>query len=136
MIGIRNIYVETYDFNSLTVNWEYEVQQPGIVLSTTTVDIQRSESDNFSTISTVAAGLSANNTTSYTDATLSGILTNRYKDINYRLRFVESNGALTLSKIVWLDGDVSLPAKEIIRRKNVIRIKENNTIFSVIFLSN
>lgn len=120
MIAIKSVNVNTLDLKSLTFSWEYEVQPPGVDLGTTTVDIQRSESDDFSEYTTIAAGLNANNYTSYTDTLLSGVVTNRYKDINYRARFVELGGYETISDVAWLTTDVSLSAKEIIRRKNLI----------------
>ena len=116
--------VFTYDLNSLTFEWEYEAQPPGVDLTTTTVDIQRSETDDFSTYSTIAAGLNANNNLSYTDTALSGVVTRRYNTFNYRARFVELDGEETISDISWITQPLYLPAKDIIRRKdNILRLR-------------
>lgn len=120
MIGIRSITVNTYDLDSLTVVWEYEHSQPGVDLSSTTIDIQRSESDDFSNYTTIAAGLAADSYDEYTDSLLSGVITRRYNDMNYRVRFVEPTGAETITDIVWLTDPINLRAKDIIRRKNIV----------------
>ena len=120
MIGTKNLQVSTYDFNSLTFSWEYEHLPPGVDLTTSTIDIQRSESSDFSTYETIVQGLVANSYNSYTDALLSGVITQRYKDMNYRLRLVEDSGTETLSEKAWLTSTPSIKAKDILRRKNLI----------------
>ena len=129
MIGIKSTTVNTYDLNSLTVSWEYEHLAPGIDLSSTTIDVQRSEAEDFSSYETVAAGLNASVVEEYTDYILSGIITRRYTDINYRLRFVEATGEETLSSVAWLTQPINLRARDIIRRKNLVLGLHGRTLY-------
>lgn len=128
-ITTKNLKVSTYDFESLTVSWEYEHQPPGVDLTTSTVEVQRSESADFSTYEIIANGLNANNTTNYTDINLSGVLTHRYNDMNYRVVFTEVTGTETTTQKVFLLQSITPKAKEIIRRKNLILRKRGLPVF-------
>lgn len=124
MIDIRKSEVTTYDLNNLTYQWEYANQQPGVDLTTTTVDVQRSETPDFSEFETIAAGLNANNTVTYTDTLLSGVITRRYNNIFYRARFVQSDGHETITEPRFLTRQLNKGARKILFKENrILRLR-------------
>jgi hypothetical protein len=119
MLSLEDVLVSSYDIAALTVSWEIATTTETI--SDYVIDIMRSEDPVYSAsgIFWVASGLDANDVSSYTDYTISGLdITNQWSYRNYylQLRNTVTPATSDIYGPYKIETTRDLTAKEVIRR--------------------
>lgn len=118
MVTIDSVTVNSYDFASLTVSWEfYETWES---LDPYTVSVYRSTNPAYVPADYVclASGIPASGVASYEDTSVSGYLSYRWQDFYYTvIPYVEATGVSGIAGTpARLELPIDLVAKDIVRR--------------------
>ena len=116
MVYLTSILVSTYDLNALTISWE--VVPTVESLTDYELDVYRAETPGpIDDYTIITSGLDLSAGTSYTDISVSGLQSYRFRDFYYRLKV---RNTVNLSEFVSepskFQGTPDNAAKEIIRR--------------------